>query len=33
MSSQIPNYDYPASYDYEDEQEEKDPDTAWDSRE
>lgn len=33
MSRQIPNYDYPAYYDYEDEQEEKDPDTAWDSRE
>ena len=33
MSRQIPNYDYPAYYDYEDEKEEKDPDTAWDSRE
>ena len=29
----IPGYDYPASYDDEDEKEEKDPDIAWDSRE
>ena len=33
MSYQIPNWDYPASYDYEDEQEEQDPDTAWNNRE
>ena len=32
MSRQIPDYDYPASYDYEDEQEDKDNDIAWDSR-